>query len=515
MATRSKRFAYGVFTAYGVIIVNVFYTLFSVRLALHYLGKEQFGLWALALQISGYMVLLELGISSAISRFLADHKDDVNGGEYGSLLLIGAIVFAIQGGMIAIVGALFSFAAPALFHIPPDLASDFRWVLVIITSLSGFTIATRSLGGPLWAFQRMDITNLLAILTLVVSYGVLWMGFRAGYGIYSLAYANIPTAILSPVIICIVCSRNGYYPARGSWGTPEWGHFRKLFSFGKDVLLMSIGSQLVNASQVMILSRLAGLDAAATFSIGTKLYSMSQQFVGKVLDNSAPALTEIFVRGERIRFNERFWNVVSVTAFLATIGATALMMGNQMLISLWTSGVIHWSLWADVILAALLIVTSISRCFVGIFGLVGDLKPVRYIYFLEGSLFILLALPAVRHFGVIGVLAASLLAHLSVTMVISCRVASTWLDSMRPLMHMISSALMITLVVLAVANAINSYHSSTIVVIPLSLFIILSVTVAVWLMILPKKIRQDIALRKKKHEQDPLIPFSPRENRRK
>ena len=497
MGTRSKRFASGVVTSYGAILVNVFYTLFSVRLALHYLGKEQFGLWALALQISGYMALLELGMSSAISRFLADHKDDVNGGEYGSLLLTGGIVFAIQGGMIAIAGAVFSYAAPTLFHIPTALASEFRVLLLIITSLSGFSIATRSLGGPLWAFQRMDITNLLAILTLVVSYGVLWLGFRAGFGIYSLAYANIPTAILSPVIICVVCSRNGYYPARGSWGRPEWGLFRKLFAFGKDVLIMSGGSQLVNATQVMILSRLAGLDAAATFSVGTKFYTMGQQFVGKVLDNSAPALTEIFVRGERVRFNERFWNVVSVTAFLATIGATGILMGNQLLISIWTSGVIRWSLGSDVILAALLIVTSLSRCFVGIFGLVGDLRPVRYIYFLEGCLFIILALPAVRHFGVIGVLGASLVVHLSVTMVISGRVASTWLDSMRPLVHIIWSTLVITLVVLAVAFAIKVSHPSIIVVIPLSLLIILSVTVAVWLMILPQKIRHDIAFRKK------------------
>jgi O-antigen/teichoic acid export membrane protein len=464
-------------------------------LALDYLGKEQFGLWALALQVSGYMVLLELGISSAISRFLADHKDDVNGGEYGSLLLTSCIVFALQGGMIAIAGAVFSFAAPGLFHIPPALAPDFRGVLVIITSISGFSIATRSFGGPLWAFQRMDITNLLAILTLVVSYGALWLGFRAGCGIYSLAYAGIPTAILSPIISCIICSRQGYYPARGSWGRPQGILFKKLFSFGKDVLLMSIGSQLVNASQVMILSRLAGLDAAATFSVGTKLYAMGQQFVGKVLDNSAPALTEIFIRGEKLRFNKRFWNVVSVTAFLATIGATGLMMGNQILVSLWTSGVINWSLGADVILATLLITTSLSRCFVGIFGVVGDLRPVRYIYFLEGCLFILLALPAVRHFGVIGVLAASLVAHLSVTMFISCRVASTWLDSMRPLMHMISNALMITLVVLTIAVSIKFFHPSVMVVILLSLLIILSVCAVVWFIILPQKTRHDIALR--------------------
>lgn len=492
MGTRTKRFASGVVTSYGAILVNIFYTLFSVRLALHCLGKEQFGLWALALQISGYMALLEFGMSSAISRFIADYKDDVNGGEYGSLLLTGGIVFALQGAMIAIIGAIFSFFAPSLFHIPPAMASDFRWVLVILTSLSGFSIATRSLGGPLWAFQRMDITNLLGIMTLIISYGAMWLGFKAGYGIYSLAYANIPSAILSPVIYCCVCSRNGYYPTQGSWGSPKWGLFQKLFAYGKDVLIMSMGSQLVNASQVMILSRLAGLDVAATFSIGTKFYSMGQQFVGKVLDNSAPALTEIFVRGDRIRFNERFWNVVSMTACLATIGATGLMMGNNILVSLWTSGVIHWSLGADLILAALLTATSLSRCFVGIFGMVGDLRPVRYIYFVEGCVFIILAIPAVRHFGVMGVLGASLAAHLSVTMVISGRVASTWLDSIKPLTHIIWTTLMIAFVVVAVANAINAFHLSTIVAIPLSILIILSVTVAVWFIIFPLKIRQNI-----------------------
>ena len=258
---------------------------------------------------------------------------------------------------------------------------------------------------------------------------------------------------------------------------------------------MSIGSQLVNATQVMILSRLAGLDAAATFSVGTKCYSMGQQFVGKVLENSAPALTEIFVSGDRVRFNERFWNVVSVTVFLATIGATGLMMGNQILISLWTSGVIHWSLGADVILAALLIVTSLSRCFVGIFGLVGDLSPVRYIYFLEGCLFIMLALPAVKNFGVIGVLTASLVAHLCVTMVISGRVASTWLDSMRPLVQLMQSNLVITFIVLAISVSMKFFHPSAFTSIPVSLLIILSVGVAAWLMILPQKMRSTFSLK--------------------
>ena len=90
MASRTHNFIRGLGAGYLATAINIAYTAASIPLALHYLGKEQFGLWALAQQIMGYLMLLDLGVSSAVSRFIADRKDDVNGGGYGSLLLTGA-----------------------------------------------------------------------------------------------------------------------------------------------------------------------------------------------------------------------------------------------------------------------------------------------------------------------------------------------------------------------------------------------------------------------------------------
>jgi O-antigen/teichoic acid export membrane protein len=107
MASRTQNFIRGLGAGYFAIAVNITYTAASTLLALHYFGKEQFGLWALAQQIAGYLMLLDLGVSSTVSRFIADRKDEVNSGSYGSLLLTGAIVFASQGFLIALVGAVF------------------------------------------------------------------------------------------------------------------------------------------------------------------------------------------------------------------------------------------------------------------------------------------------------------------------------------------------------------------------------------------------------------------------
>jgi O-antigen/teichoic acid export membrane protein len=419
MASRTHNFIRGLGAGYLATAINIAYTAASIPLALHYLGKEQFGLWALAQQITGYLILLDLGVSSAVSRFIVDRKDDVNGGGYGSLLLTGGIVFAIQGVLIAIAGVAFSFFAPTLFAVPEHLAGDFTNVLIIITFLTGLSVALRTLGAPLWAFQRMDVSYGLGSLTLLTSFAALWGGFHLGWGIYSFAFAGIPAAILCPIITFLICWKSGFYPSPGHWGRPNPLLFRKIFSFGQDVVWVAMGSQLVNASQIMILSRVLGLNAAATFAIGTKLLTMSQQLTGRIIESAAPGLTEMFVRGDTTRFNLRFSNIISVTAFLATVGAAALITGNTSFVSFWTSGAVHWNPAYDGLLAGLLLSTSITRCLITVFGLMHGYRPVRHIYVLEGCVFIAVAIPAAAHYGIIGVLLASLITHLTVTGVLS------------------------------------------------------------------------------------------------
>lgn len=416
MTIRTSSFVRGLGAGYLTTGINIAFTAISVPLALHYLGKDQFGLWSLAQQIVGYLILLDLGVTSAVSRFIADHKDDVNGGDYGRMLLTGGIVFALQGILIVLAGLVFSIFAPAFFAIPAPFAPDFTNVLMLITFISGFSVFCRSLAAPLWAFHRIDFSYLMGSISLILGLAVLWLGFHFNLGIYSLAISGLPGALLTPVMAFCFCKKNGFYPSsKSGLQMPTLPDIRRVFAFGKDAALVALGSQMVNASQIMIISRFVGLDTAATFSVGTKLYSLGQHLVAKVIGTAAPALTELFVRGEVSKFKARFFDVVSITAFSATLFASALVSGNSAVVSIWTSGVIKWDWWADTLLGALLIATSVTRCLTELFVFRGNLKTVRHIYLAEGLLTIVLSIPAVSYFGFAGLLASALFVHLAVT----------------------------------------------------------------------------------------------------
>jgi O-antigen/teichoic acid export membrane protein len=493
MSSRTHNFVRGLGAGYLAIAVNIAYTAASIPLALHYLGEEQFGLWALAQQITGYLMLLDLGVSSAVSRFIADLKDDVNSGSYGSLLLAGAIVFATQGVLIAIAGAAFSFFAPVLFAVPEELAGDFTNVLTIITSLAGVSVTLRTLGAPLWAFQRIDVSYGLGSFTLFTSFATLWAGFHLGWGIYSFALAGVPAAILCPIITFLICWKSGHYPSTGHWGRPNLLLFRKIFSFGQDVVWVAIGSQLVNASQIMILSRVVGLNAAATFAIGTKLFIMGQQFTGRIIESSAPGLTEMFVRGDSARFNLRFDNVVALTTFLATLGASGLIAGNTAVVALWTSGAIHWNLACDALLAGILIATSLTRCLISAFGLAGNLRPIRHIYFIEGCVFIALAIPAAAYFGAVGLLFVALATHLAVTAILSLRASSKILKSVKPMVFPGLASLLITSGVFLLSLWRPALLANPLVLLLKVPLLVLGGGVGGWFFILTPSLRKEIA----------------------
>ncbi len=480
-------------SGYGSIATNVVCTMFSVPLALHYLDKGHFGLWALATQISGYLALIDLGMSGAICRFLADHKDDVQGEDYGKHLTTGGLVFLVQGLFVAVGGMAISPFAAAIFAVPPSMAAEFRNLLMVLTASTGFSVAMRSLAAPLWPFQRNDVIYACASLTQFITLGLLWVGFHLGWGVMSFAIAQIPPLFGTIATYVWVCHRNHYFPPLRNLGRPSMSVFVHIFQFGKDNLMVILGSQLVNATQIMIISRTIGLDAAATFSIATKLYGMAQQVFSKVIEIAAPGLTELVTRGEFPRFIRLYWDAIAVTQALATLGAVALAAGNAAFIVLWTGNTISWSLTGDFLLGFLVVTTSLSRCFISLFGMTKDLRQVRIIYFVEGLVFVPCAIVGAHWFGLEGVLGASLVAHLSITLLSSARAASKVLGSCKPVLSGLLVSLALTVVGTIVAWAGLAFHLQASVRLGVCLLPILASAALIWFYTVPNEIRQRIS----------------------
>ena len=413
--SRSKHFYSGLISSYAAISVNILYTLASIPLALHYLDKDEFGLWALVTQLSGYLMLLEFGMNGAVARSLSDHKDHVEDGLYGSILRTGSLVFAIQGGLVAISGiALAWFAAP-FFGLPPSMESSFTTLMAAQAVLSGIRLSLTTLGSPLWCHQRLDLSNLATSLSLIVAFFVLWFGFFIGWHLYSLLISTAIGTIVTLTFCFLSCKKLGFYPSHKYKGQFDPAIFRKLFHFGGGLFLMNLGAQLASASQIIIISRILGIEAAATWAICTKVFTMAQQFVSRIFDSSAGGLAEMFVRNELSRLKKRFRDLVAVSAIMASAVGAGIALMNGSFVELWTSGKVTWSPWNNYLLACVLFVTTVTRCHIGLSGITKHISGMKYVYLIEGILFVFISILVVPSMGFIGLLTTALLCNLGIT----------------------------------------------------------------------------------------------------
>jgi len=406
--SRRNLFLSSLGSGYGALLANVIYTGISVPLALHYLSPMLFGLWAVVAQISGYLTLLDFGLSASVARLLIDHKDDLNGGTYGSLLKSAGLVFATQGVVLLVIGIIGAPALANLVGVASSSRTDFSLLMVIQCAVLAVSFLTKPFYLTLWSHQRSDIVNYTSIGSLLVNLVTLWLGFAGGLDIFAFPVSQCAGLVVNTSVTTTMSRALGLLPRKECWGRLNSQTFREIFSFGRDVFLLGIAAQIVSASQVIMVSRFLGLEAAATWSICTKVFQFAQQIVYRLFDFSEAAFSEMIVRREIERFKQRFASILILTASTAVLLAILCMAANAGLVRFWTGGRISWDFTCDVAAAIFLVASSVDRTYAFIVILLKDIGGYRYISLLEAGLVIVGGSFLGPRFGFIGIFIASI-----------------------------------------------------------------------------------------------------------
>jgi O-antigen/teichoic acid export membrane protein len=405
--SRLKNFSRNLTTSYLQLGVNVIYSLVSVPLILHWLPKAEFGMWMVLVQLMSYITLVDLGINQAISRFLVDHKDRRGEGGYGALIKTSALVSAVQGLIVLVIVTLGSPLLASMMKIPVEYQATFIALMRIQGLITAFTFCMNPLGIILNAQQRMDILSRQSIFAMVVSLGLLYLFLFKGCGIYSFVYVNIITALMTLGQLFWYCRRLGFWPRAGEWGPVSWHQFKEVFLYGKDVFLMNVGAQLITASQTIIISRTLGLEVAAAWSVGTKVFMLVRQVQFQPYSAAVAGLCEMVARNETQRLHARFKNLVVLCASLGAFLGVSFALCNSLFVTVWTGGKITWSPLNDVLLGIWIFFTSLQMTHCNFVFVTKQIGGMRYLYFVEGCCFVALSLGVGYRWGVPGIIMCS------------------------------------------------------------------------------------------------------------
>jgi O-antigen/teichoic acid export membrane protein len=406
--TRLRQFSQGLGSSWLATLATVIYSILSVPIALRYLTTEEFGLFVLLLQVAGYFTLVEVGMSAATARILVDHKDDPNTLNYGSIIVTGFMVFSVQAVLILLVGFFGAPMVVGIIGVPAHLTEVATFLLRWLSVTSALNMVFRIYGSVLYANKRLDLIHAFMGGNIIVSLLLLFIILATGAGLTGLVWLFLAQCFLAAALSIFACHKLHLLPRSGNWGKPSWTRFCELFGFGKDIFLVNVGNQVLEASQLIIVTRTMGLTAAAAWSVSTKLFTLVYQLVTKIEGTAIVFFAEMMVRGEKDKLATRFRQVYQLTAAIAVVSLTIVVTINKPFVSVWANPTLAWSLPLSGLFAVAVALNALTRCSGDLIIHTKKIGAFRYVYFLEAVIFVLSSLWLSAHFGFYGILGASI-----------------------------------------------------------------------------------------------------------
>jgi O-antigen/teichoic acid export membrane protein len=368
----------------------------------HSLGATGYGLWTLVLSITGYFGLLDLGIRSSVSRFLARHlalNDDraVNATASGAFLILacGAIVALL--GTVAIVVFFFD-----SFRVEPEYARAGRIALLITGVNVGFVLPLGIFSAILFASERFDVVSGVTIaMELARAALVVWL-LRNGFGLIALALVALAITLFQYSAMGVIAK--ALHP-RLKIGLRhlDWGVCRELFGFSVYRFVWIVANQLIFYADAVVIGLFLGAGAITHFAIAASLINYGRNVVFLLLDPLYPSAA----RMDADRDTPGLQRLLIVGTRMALLVALPLCVGLMFLgrqfVTLWMG-----SEYADS--AAILMLLTIPQFgsmpqYVSALVLAGMAKhrTFAFVALAEGIANIVLSIVLVQRIGLIGV----------------------------------------------------------------------------------------------------------------
>lgn len=265
-------------------VIGFFLTPFTI----HWLGSEQYGIWALASAFVGYYSILDLGLSGAVFTHMS-HAIGAKDYETGTKIYsTGLSVFSLLGGALVVVTLCLT-AGILLFH--PGHAATLAIVILIVGFQTAVSFPMRAPFGVLNAGSHFEVTTAILILSAILRTIGTVIVLIDGKGVVGLAVVNMLAWIPGYVLICLAV--HWRYPfihtkTLGEWHRPT---AHKLFSFGVPVLVGQIADRIRLQTDTVVVSFFMGLSAVTHYNIATTLVLYYMNGIVAIIGVLTPVLS--------------------------------------------------------------------------------------------------------------------------------------------------------------------------------------------------------------------------------
>ena len=275
--------------SYVMMIFEVLSTLLLTPFIIRTLGQAEYGVYKLSASVVAYLLLLDLGVGNAITRYIAKFRASGEKEQSQKFLGVATIYYTVIALVALIAGVVLIAVFPKAFA-KGLTASEIKLgqELLFITMINAaVTLGTAAYNNVIIAYERFTVSKGVPIIQIIVRMALTVVMLKGGFGSVGIVMVNLlMTVVCRGFFIIYVLFR---LKLRPKFKGIDISFVKEIILYSSMILIQMIATQLnATVDQILIGSLVASSAAIlAVYSVGTQVtqyfQSMGTAFTGVLM----------------------------------------------------------------------------------------------------------------------------------------------------------------------------------------------------------------------------------------
>lgn len=299
------------------------------------IGASALGLWDFAWSLAAYTSLLGMGVTSAVSRYVARYRSIED--DAGLSRMVSAAAAMLTASFIAacVLIGLLAWLTPSLLRV--DQAENARlaqWLVIILGFNGAIQLPMSLFDGILTGCERFDLKNIIRSGWQLAGCAAMVAVVLSGGGLIGLAVAALASEVAADASNWLV-SRRLCPEARIAWRHVDREGLKDVLAFGGKTILQAGARTATYQTNGILVSYFLGPIALAVYSRQRALLMFLMTLMNQYGNVFTPAASAADARGDRNAMERLMIGAGRYGFYIAAPMAVGLAIGGGALVRLW------------------------------------------------------------------------------------------------------------------------------------------------------------------------------------
>lgn len=301
------------YVALGIhIVIGLLLTPFIIK----HLGKNGYGIWTFIITFVGYYGLINLGVGSAITRYIARYRGQDNAEAMNKTASTALAMFCCTGLIVIAISLLIADPLTKFFKVPSEHLEDFRYMVWIIGLATAISFPGEVFGAILIANEKFVPSNFVKIGIALTRTALVVCLLLLGKGLIGVAFSTLGGQLFG-FLAYYLCFKFFTPHVRVNFMYAQWDFLRKLLAYGGITTVITIADHLRMQLDSFVIGKWVGMAEVGIYGLAALLIRYIMSLILSAMNVLTPRFSSLHGSNDLEKIKHLFLNSLHISSFLA------------------------------------------------------------------------------------------------------------------------------------------------------------------------------------------------------